>query len=236
MTNTPFTGFPQQGPKFLADLAENNDRDWFNENKKVYLDSIVAPAVAFTETLGDRLQFISAHIQYDTRTNGQGSLMRIYRDVRFSKDKSPYKTWVGIRFWEGAGKKTECPGFFLWFEAAGAGLYTGMYGFPKALLKAYREAVADEELGSELDSALDAVREAGDYKIGGEHYKKVPRGFDPDHPRADLLRHNVIYASSPRIGLDQLSSPALVDLCMDHCQNMAPLHHWLVKVNRTLGE
>jgi uncharacterized protein (DUF2461 family) len=55
----------------------------------------------------------------------------------FSKDKSPYKTWTGIRFWEGAGKKTECPGFFLWFESDKAGLYTGMYGFPKPMLKAY---------------------------------------------------------------------------------------------------
>ena len=153
----------------------------------------------------------------------------------FSKEKSPYKTWVGIRFWEGAGKKTECRGLFLWFESTGAGLYTGMYGFPKPPLKAYREAVVDDELGSELDPALDAVRQAGDYKIGGEHYTKVPRGFDPDHPRADLLGYNAIYASSPHIGLDQLSSPGLVDLCMDYCQDMAPLHHWLVKVNRLAG-
>jgi len=230
-----FTGFPQQGSKFLADLAENNDRDWFNENKQVYLDSIVAPAVAFTETLGDRLQFISAHLQYDTRTNGQGSLMRIYRDVRFSKDKSPYKTWVGIRFWEGAGKKTECPGFFLWIESAAAGFYTGMYGFPKLLLKAYREAVEDDELGAELESAIAAVRASGAYEIGGEHYKKVPRGFDPDHPRADLLKYNAIYASSPRIDLAKLGSPALVDICMDHSENTAPLHRWLVKVNQSLG-
>ena len=229
-----FTGFPQEGLNFLAKLAENNDRDWFNANKQTYLDNIVAPAVTFIETLGDRLQFISPHIQYDTRTNGQGSLMRIYRDVRFSKDKSPYKTWVGIRFWEGAGKKTECPGFFLWIESDKAGLYTGIYGFPKPLLKAYRDAVASDELGSELDSALEAVRETGDYKIGGEHYKKVPRGFDPDHPRADLLKYNAIYASSPQIEPSQLGSPALIDICMDHCENMAPLHRWMVKVNQSL--
>ncbi len=227
-----FTGFPQEGLKFLADLGENNDRDWFKENKQVYLDNIVDPAVAFVETLGDRLKFISPHIQYDTRTNGQGSLMRIYRDVRFSKDKSPYKTWVGLRFWEGAGKKTECPGFFLWFEATSAGLYTGMYGFPKPLLNAYREAVVDDELGAELDSAIMAIRAAGAYEIGGEHYKKVPRGFDPEHQRADLLRYNSLHASSPRMESAHLSSPGLVDLCMDHCENTAPLHRWLVKVNQ----
>ena len=235
MSEATFTGFPQEGLKFLADLVENNDRDWFAENKQVYLDNIVAPAVAFVENLGDRLQFISPHIQYDTKTNGQGSLMRIYRDVRFSKDKSPYKTWVGIRFWEGAGKKGDCPGFFLWIEADAAGFYTGMYGFPKPLLKAYREAVVDDELGAELDSAIAAVRAAGAYEIGGEHYKKVPRGFDPDHPRADLLKYNAIYASSPRIDLAKLGSPELVDVCMDHSENTAPLHRWLVKINQTVG-
>jgi uncharacterized protein (TIGR02453 family) len=235
MSSTPFTGFPQDGLKFLADLTENNDRDWFNDNKQVYQENIVAPAVAFTKALGDRLQFISPHIQYDTKTNGQGSLMRIYRDVRFSKDKSPYKTWVGIRFWEGAGKKNVCPGFFLWFESAAAGFYTGMYGFPKPLLTAYREAVVDDELGTELESAIAAVRSAGAYEIGGEHYKKIPRGFDPDHPRADLLKYNAIYASSPRIDLAKLSSPALVDVCMDHSENTSPLHRWLVKVNQTAG-
>ncbi|MGB3717065.1 MAG: DUF2461 domain-containing protein, partial [Candidatus Promineifilaceae bacterium] len=235
MSADSFTGFPQEGLKFLAGLVENNDRDWFAENKQVYLDNIVDPAVAFVETMGGRLQFISPHIQYDTRTNGQGSLMRIYRDVRFSKDKSPYKSWVGIRFWEGAGKKGDCPGFFLWFEAAASGFYTGMYGFPKKLLKAYREAVVDDELGAELESAIAAVRTAGAYEIGGEHYKKVPRGFDPDHPRADLLKYNAIYASSPRIELNHLTSPGLVDICMDHSENTAPLHRWLVKVNQILG-
>lgn len=79
-----FTGFPQEGLQFLADLAENNERDWFNPRKQVYLDNIVAPAVAFVETVGEQLQFISPGIQYDSRTNGSGSLMRIYRDTRFS--------------------------------------------------------------------------------------------------------------------------------------------------------
>lgn len=235
MSSATFTGFPQEGLNFLADLAKNNDRDWFEKNKQVYLDDIVSPSVAFIETLGERLKFISPHIQYDTRTNGQGSLMRIYRDVRFSKDKSPYKTWVGIRFWEGAGKKTECPGFFLWLESHQAGLFTGMYGFPKPMLHAYRQAVVDDDLGAALDAALEAVRAAGPYEIGGEHYKRVPRGFDPEHPRAELLKYNAIYASSPRFQPAQLNAPDLVDQCLDHCHNMAPLHHWLVKVHQAMS-
>jgi uncharacterized protein (TIGR02453 family) len=228
-----FTGFPLEGLQFLADLAENNDRDWFNPRKQVYLDTIVAPAVAFVETLGEQLRFISPHIQYDTRTNGQGSLMRIYRDTRFSPDKTPYKTWIGIRFWEGAGKASENPGFFFGFDTTAGGLHVGMHGFDKAMLTAYREAVADDALGQELEAALKDVRGAGAYELNGEHYKRVPRGFDPDHPRADLLRYNTLYASSPGIEPAVLSSAGLVDVVMDHCQNMAPVQQWLVKVKQS---
>lgn len=234
MTDT-FSGFPPQGLQFLADLVENNDREWFNANKPTYQDYILTPAVAFIETLGDRLRFIAPHIQYDTRTNGQGSLMRIYRDVRFSKDKSPYKTWVGIRFWEGAGKGSECPGFFLWFEAGQGGLFAGMYGFSPAMLKVYRQAVVDEELGTELEAAIALVQAAGAYEIGGERYKKVPRGFDAEHPRAHLLKHKALYASSPRFSPKELSSPDLVEQCAAHCENMTPLHRWMVKAHAELA-
>lgn len=235
MSNESFSGFPQEGLHFLGQLAENNDREWFNARKQTYQDTIVIPALAFIEALGQRLQFISPHIQYDTRTNGSGSLMRIYRDTRFSEDKSPFKTWVGIRFWEGAGKASENPGFFFGFDATGGGLHVGMHGFDKALLAAYREAVVDDRLGTELELALETVREAGPYEIRGEQYKRVPRGFDPDHPRVELLRYNPLYVSSPGIEPAVLAIPALVDVVMDHCENMAPVQRWLVKVKQDAG-
>jgi uncharacterized protein (TIGR02453 family) len=95
MSERQFAGFPAKGLKFLADLSENNNKPWFDENKPLYLDYVVAPSVEFIEIIGEQLQFIAPHVQFDTRTNGQGSMMRIYRDVRFSPDKTPYKTWVG---------------------------------------------------------------------------------------------------------------------------------------------
>ncbi len=232
MGEQAFSGFPQVGLQFLADLANNNDRDWFNAHKQTYTEMIVAPAVVFVEAMGERLQYISPHIQYDTRTNGQGSLMRIYRDTRFSADKSPYKTWVGIRFWEGAGKASGYPGFFFGLDATGGGLHVGMHGFDKTMLAAYREAVDDDVLGSELEAALETVREAGDYEVRGQHYKRVPRGFDADHPRADLLRFNTLYVSSPGIEPAVLASASLVDAVMDECEKMAPLQQWLVKVKQ----
>jgi len=230
MTTDAFTGFPEEGLQFLAELGQNNDRDWFNARKQTYTDTIVSPALAFVETLGERLQYISPHIQYDTRTNGAGSLMRIYRDTRFSADKSPYKNWIGIRFWEGGGKASENPGYFFGFDATGGGLHVGMHGFDKAMLAAYRAAVADDELGSELAAALESVSAAGAYEVQGEHYKRVPRGFEADHPRADLLRFNTLYISSPGIPPAELASPGLVDAVMDHCQATAPVQKWLLKV------
>lgn len=236
MSAKSFTGFPEEGLRFLADLAENNDRYWFDERKDIYQKNIVAPALAFVEALGQRLQFISPHIQYDTRTNGAGSLMRIYRDTRFSADKSPYKTWVGIRFWDGRGRASENPGYFFGFDATGGGLHVGMHGFDKAMLAAYRQAVADDELGSELTAALASVRAAGEYRINGEHYKRVPRGFDREHPRADLLRFNTLYVSSPGISPAELTSPNLVDAVMDYCHNAAPVQQWLVRVKRSIAQ
>ncbi len=232
MGEQAFSGFPREGLQFLAELGENNDREWFNARKQTYTEKIVTPAVAFVEAMGERLKYISPHIQYDTRTNGQGSLMRIYRDIRFSADKYPYKTWVGIRFWEGAGKASANPGFFFGFDATAGGLHVGMHGFDKAMLAAYREAVDDDALGSVLETAVDTIRAAGDYEIRGEHYKRVPRGFDADHPRADLLRFNTLYASSPGIEPAVLASASLVDVVMDECEKMAPVQQWLLKVKQ----
>jgi uncharacterized protein (DUF2461 family) len=101
------------------------------------------------------------------------------------------------------------------------------------MLTAYREAVADDKLGKELETSLQAVRGAGDYEMNGEHYKRVPRGFDPEHPRANLLRYNTLYASSPGIEPAVLTSAGLVDVVMDYCQNMAPVQQWLVKVKQS---
>ena len=230
MAKSEFEGFPKDGLRFLAELRENNNRDWFNERKQIYLDTIVAPAVLFVQEMGERLRYISPHIQYDTRTNGQGSLMRIYRDVRFSKDKSPYKTWVGIRFWEGGPKASKNPGFFFGFDYSAGGLHVGMHGFDKEMLAAYRAAVDDDQLGTELEDILADVRDAGPYMINGEHYKRVPRGYDTDHPRAGLLRYNTLYVSSPAIEPDVLASPELVEAVLDHSEKTAAVQQWLVKV------
>jgi uncharacterized protein (TIGR02453 family) len=226
-----FAGFPADGLQFLKEIKSNNNRQWFQQRKSIYQGSILAPAQNFVEELGERLRLLSPGLRYDTRTNGAGSIMRIYRDIRFSKDKSPYKSHMGIVFWEGSGKKMENPGFYLHFDSDGGNFYSGFHQFPRPFLAAYRRAVDDKVLARELLSALESIERAGEYEVGGEQYARVPRGYDASHERADFLRYKGLWAKSPTISTKDLTSPGLIDLSFEHCRTMLSLHRWLVEVS-----
>ncbi len=225
-----FSGFPPRGIQFLEELLNNNNRDWFEAHREVYHNYLVKPAQAFVIALGERLKTLSQDITYDPRTNGSGSLLRIHRDVRFSADKSPYKTNLGIIFWEGKRRRTENPTFLFHLDAYNGVMHAGIYVFPKPLLEVYRNAVIDEHLGPELTTAIDTVLRAGDYAVGGTHYKRIPHGYDPAHARADLLYYNGLYATSSHIPREIVMRPDLLEVCFTHCHNMLPLQQWLVKI------
>lgn len=224
-----FSGFPKEGQLFLVELAANNNRDWFEANKKRYIELLQKPAVTFIEEMGTRLQQIFPDVRFDTKTNGSGSLMRVNRDTRFSADKTPYKTNIAMMWWQGAGKKTENPGFGMQIGIESAGLMSGMFGFTPEMLNDFRNAVLDDTLGRELVEVVETVKAAGSYQISGEHYKTVPRGFDKNHPRADFLRYVSLHAYSPEMDWNLISSQAFLDVCFDHFVKMAPIQQWLVK-------
>jgi uncharacterized protein (TIGR02453 family) len=226
----PFSGFPADGLEFLADLEKNNNREWFQSNKDRYVKYVLEPAQDFVVVLGQRLKFISSGIQFDPQTSGRGSILRIYRDIRFSKDKTPYNTNLRLIFWEGQGKKMENPSYFIRFDPRGGDVYAGLYQFPKPYLHAYREVVNDDGMGEKLEKALAQVSSAGQYIVGGEQFKRVPAGYDPEHSREALLRYKGIYSEAPKLEPEVLLEPALVDACFERCEDMAPLHHWLVEV------
>ncbi len=230
MTKTAFAGFPAAGLQFLEALAQNNNKPWFEAHKAEYQAYLWESAVAFVAAMSARLPAVVPDIRVDMRTNGSGSLMRIYRDVRFSQDKRPYKTAVSGMFWQGAGKKTECPAFGFHLDAQGMDLMAGMFVFSKEQLRAYREAVVDEKLGPRLVTAVTAVTQAGTHDIAGKHYKQTPRGFDPDHNRAEWLLYNGLYTHpTAALSVADVTSPHLLDICLDHFQKMAPVQQWLVQ-------
>ncbi|MBN1316798.1 MAG: DUF2461 domain-containing protein [Anaerolineales bacterium] len=226
-----FPGFPIETWQFLEKLAENNHREWFNAHKDDYQRFYMAPAQDFVFALGERLKSISSNLVVDPATNGSGSLFRIYRDIRFSKDKTPYNTDLCFYFWEGIGKKFDNPGYYIQLEPKGGRTYAGHYIFPKTLLSVFRDAVIDEKLGGELEDTLKGISQAGSFNIGGSHYKRVPRGYDADNPRAKLLKFNGLYIIGEHIDRETLSHPELVEQVFEQCRKMAPLQEWLVKIN-----
>ena len=227
-TIQPFEGFPKEGINFLKDLKENNNRNWFNANKKIYTESLLSPAQSFVSELGEKLSNALVDIRYDTKATGSGSIMRIYRDIRFSKDKTPYRTRLGLIFWEGPGKKMQHPGFHIGISPDMATIHGGMYHFSKEIIPKYRDAVVANDTGVRLEKILAKLKKTG-YKIGGVHYKRIPRGYESEHERADLLLHNGLYAEYSKIPRKLLSSPELVDHCLEHCIAMSSLHNWLVE-------
>ncbi|MFX1578509.1 MAG: DUF2461 domain-containing protein [Promethearchaeota archaeon] len=225
-----FTGFPKETLRFFAELKENNFRDWFNARKEYYEEYVLKPAQSFVVAFGERLKKISEEITYDTRTNGRGSILRIYRDIRFSKDKTPYNTRLRMRFSEGVGEKGGFPGFFFAMDETGGQLLDGLYKFTKPVLESYRNAVVNEKSGTNLAKIVDEIRSLPGFEIKGEDYKRVPRGYDKSHPRADLLKHSSLYVQSSGIPVGVLKKPALVEECYEHALKMAPVHHWLSKL------
>ncbi|MFH2126394.1 MAG: DUF2461 domain-containing protein [Pseudomonadota bacterium] len=222
-----FQGFTPQTVKFFQDLAKHNSKAWFQDRKALYDNEVLAPSRAFVSAMGTRLAKIAPLVNADPKVNK--SLFRIYRDVRFSKDKSPYKTHMGLWFWEGPGPRMECSGFYFQLEPPRLMVAVGMYCMPKFLLAPYRQAVADAKLGAELERAVKKVRGAG-YEVGGLKYKRVPRGFDPEHPRGELLKHDGLWAAFEADIPPEFYTADLPAWCLPHFKAMLPLHQWLLEL------
>lgn len=212
--------------QFFTDLAANNDRDWFAAHKSDYERWVYDPAQAFVTALGERLQELIPGLRYETGYNG--SVLRIHRDTRFSPDKSPYKTNLGMMFWQGAGKKMERPSYYVHLDATGGFIAAGHYIFPKPHLARFREAVIDDQRGAALVQAVAAV--GADYEIGMQRLKKVPRGFEADHPRAEWLRYDGLIASTPALDVATITRDDLVAVCFEHCRRTLPVMEWLIGV------
>ncbi|MCY3833858.1 MAG: DUF2461 domain-containing protein [Chloroflexi bacterium] len=229
-----FPGFPLQTQQFLRELRANNTRDFFAANRPRYEEFVKAPALQWVAAMGERLKELDPDIVIDLRTNGSGSLMRAARDTRFSKDKLPYKVNVAMMWWHGSGKKMQHPGFGMQITPDDAGLMVGMFHFAKPMLAAYRQAVLDEELSRELIELASAIRAAG-YNLSGKHFKTAPRGFDKEHPRIEWLKYNNLHAGTHDIPPSVIIRSALLDVCYDHFAKLAPILHWLARVQARYG-
>lgn len=224
MASDHFTGFPPAAPRFFRALAQNNDKAWFAAHRDEYEAAVLAPARAFVVALGARLAKDVPGLVADPRTDR--SIFRLHRDIRFSPDKSPFKTHLGLLWWEGMGDKLASSAFYFQLDAKDVYLGLGFYQFTPEALAAYRERVLDPKHGPALIRALRAVEQRG-YTVGGERTQRVPRGFDPAHARAELLKHKGLYAGIS-LGLPAaLGGPELLPLVHGHFKALLPLHRWL---------
>jgi uncharacterized protein (TIGR02453 family) len=224
MAEPAFAGFPRGTFAFLKELAANNNKPWFDAHRDDYQAFYVAPAAAFVSALGPRLKKIAPGIQFEPRVNG--SIFRINRDVRFAKDKSPYQTKLDLWFWHGDRRGWDAPGFFLRIAPDAVGMGAGMHGLAGPQLARFREAVVDDRSGKALVKAIAAVRAAGRYEVRGATRKAVPRGLPADSPRADLLRHESLWANFETKPAEAMK-PTFVDFCAGHLKAMAPIARWL---------
>lgn len=182
---TTFTGFPTKTLQFLKTLKRNNDREWFQKNKARYEAAFLEPSLDFIRAMEKPLQKISPCFTAIAKKQG-GSLMRIYKDTRFAKDKTPYKTNIGIHFRHEAGCSVHAPGFYLHVEPGNVFLGAGIWRPDKKPLLQIRQAISESP--SDWKKARNARTFQKTFELSGDTLKRPPHGFDKDDPMIDDLK------------------------------------------------
>lgn len=222
-----FEGFADERLSFFRALTKHQDRTWFVAHKLEYEEGWQKPMVALLGEAREKLDKVYRHCEL-----AEPKVMRIYRDVRFSKDKSPYKTWIGGAVSVASTSKMhEAPAALYLHVGLENGRSTcfgaaGVYGMMPDVLARYRKALLDEKRGREVAGVVAKLRKKG-LRVGAmETMKKVPRGIDPEHPRADLLMKKGLIVSF-EAPLAKITKRALVDWAVEHARAAVPLVEWL---------
>ncbi|MEM8922509.1 MAG: DUF2461 domain-containing protein [Actinomycetota bacterium] len=216
-----FDGFPPETMAVLDRLGRA-DKAWFDANKTSYQSTVVEPTKAFVAAIGERLaDGVAPRIVAQPKANG--SIAPINNDLRFSPDKSPYKDHLMLRFWEGEHKKT-APTLFIRISPEQIGYATGI-ALPD--LERWR-ALIDGDAGGELAAAIEELGAGREIDVAGEGYKRVPKPYAQEHPRADLLRLKSFQARWIEATPSSITTPGFVDHCQERLEACAPIHRWLV--------
>ncbi len=224
-----FEGFADTTASFFGQLALNNERSWFEEHRERFQGGWLRPMEALLGEVRERLLRT-----YPGGALGQPKVFRIHRDVRFSKDKSPYKTNIGgiLPLAREAAERSqiEVPAA-LYFHVSHSELFAaaGSYGMDPPTLARHRKALLDERSGRELDRIVKALQRRSMTLAARESLKRTPPGVDPAHPRAELLKMKGLIAVTTKLDRRLLTKRALVDRLVDCARACAPLNRWLLK-------
>ena len=204
---------------FLAELKENNSKDCFQENKDRYRNDVQEPLIGFISAFAEPLGTISSNFVADPRPNG-GSMFRIYRDVRFSRDKSPYKVHAAAQFRHREGRDVHAPGFYLHLEPGQVFMGSGLWHPDGPTVSAIRSAIVDDpDRWRQVRKGLD---------LGGESLKRGPRGIDPDHPLIEDLKRKdfVCFTNTSQ---EAACQSGFLDSFVERCRVASPFMRFLTE-------
>jgi len=187
-----YVGFEKTSIEFLEQLAANNNREWFNENKARYEEHVLDVALRFIQSMQDPLAQLAPHFTAVPQRVG-GSLMRVYRDTRFSHNKLPYKTNVGIQFRHEQSKDVHSPGYYVHVEPGHVFVGVGMWRPDADSLRAIRERIVAKP--AEWKRAVGDARFRRHFELGGESLSRAPRGFDKDHELIEDIKRKSFIAA-----------------------------------------
>ena len=223
MTNGNY--FTADGLRFLTELRSHNEKKWFDANKNRFEEGLKEPGLRLIADFGTVLKGISKHFVADPKPNG-GSMSRIYRDTRFSKDKSPYKTALFMHFGHRKGTMDAMPGFYFHIEPGHSAAGGGVWHPATPALERIRKSIDKSPDAWERAKGASLVGSA--CSMGGESLKKVPRGYDPDHRFAEDLKRKDFGVSQP---LDDkaLSGASLLRDLEKSFRTAAPVIEFLCK-------
>ena len=209
--------------EFLRDLQANNNREWFQANKGRYEQQVKEPLLQFIEDFRPELHSITEHFVADTRVNG-GSMFRIYRDVRFSRDKSPYKTQAAAHFRHEAGKTAHAPGFYLHLAPDEVFAGVGLWHPDSATLGRIRGRIVSNTEEWERTARHPGFLDAFD--VTGSSLKRPPKGFDAEHPYIDDLKRKD-HIAVVMFDEEEATSPEFLDDFADACRVASPFMEFL---------
>ncbi len=222
---TTFDGFADKDMRFFKALAKHQDRDWFLEHKSEFQEGWQKPMMTLLGEARSKLDSSFPHADIlDPK------IFRLHRDVRFSKDKSPYKTHIGGLLLAGSkrGQAHESPAALYVQLGTECMAAAGQYGMqPDALVK-YRRAVDHAKTGPEVAKLVTKLEKLGYERGSMGALKRVPKGFDPEHPRGDLLKLEGLVMMFPPVPKELIPTKKILSWLTDHAKKTAPLVEWLV--------
>lgn len=210
--------------KFLSELARNNDREWFEENKDRFEGDLREPLLGFIEDFSEHLEKLSPHFEANPRKVG-GSLFRIFRDVRFSKDKTPYKTNAGVHFRHELAKDAHTPGYYLHLDPKESFIGVGIWHPDTATAKRIREAILDKPEAWKKATGSGFRRT---FTLEGESLKRPPAGVAADDPLIEDLKRKDFIAVTD-ISRKELCATDFMKTFAKTCRSATPFMKFLTE-------